>query len=95
MHGGWILKLKRKRSALPSEATFSRAFGEFAKTGLGDKVHEALIRGYLCDEITGHILRDATAVVGNEKPAKKSGLQKEAKAAAKKCRPKKGQKRPK
>ncbi len=93
--GGRILKLKRKSSALPSEATFSRAFGEFAKAGLGDKVHEALIRGYLSEQIIGHISRDATAIVGNERSAKKSGRQKEAKTGAKNGRPKKGQERPK
>lgn len=93
--GGRIFKLKRKVNALPSESTFSRAFGEFAKAGLGDKVHEALIREYLSEQIIGHISRDATAIVGNERPAKKSGRQKEAKAAAKKGRPKKGQERPK
>lgn len=93
--GGRILKLKRKSSALPSEATFSRAFGEFAKAGLGDKVHEALIRGYLSEQIIGHISRDAAAIVGSERSAKKSGRQKEAKTGAKNGRPKKGQERPK
>ena len=93
--GGRILKLKRKSSALPSEAAFSRAFGEFAKAGLGDKVHEALIRGYLSEQIIGHISRDAAAIVGSERSAKKSGRQKEAKTGAKNGRPKKGQERPK
>jgi hypothetical protein len=92
--GGGILKLKRKKSALPSEATFSRAFGEFAKIGLGDKVHEVLIKDYLDEQIIGHISRDATAIVGNEKSAKKREKQKEVKAV-KRGRPKKGQERPK
>lgn len=91
---GGILKLKRKKSALPSEATFSRAFGEFAKAGLGDKVHEALIREYMPKQIIGHISRDATAILGNEKPAKKKVHPKEVKAAAKRGRPKKGQEKP-
>src|SRR5664279_4641350 len=93
--GGGILKLKRKKSALPSEATFSRAFKEFAKAGLGDKVHEVLIKEYLNEQIIGHISRDATAIVGNKKSAKKREKQKELKAAAKKGRPKKGQERQK
>jgi hypothetical protein len=92
--GGGILKLKRKKSALPSEATFSRAFGEFAKIGLGDKVHEVLIKEYLDEQIIGHISRDATAIVGNEKSAKKREKQKDVKAV-KRGRPKKGQERPK
>lgn len=93
--GGRILRLKRKKSALPSESTFSRAFAEFAKTGLGDIVHEAVVREYMPEQIIGHISRDATAIVGNEKPAKKSEEKKAAKAAAKRGRPKKGQERPK
>lgn len=30
-------------SDIPSESTFSRAFAEFARSGLGDRVHEALV----------------------------------------------------
>ena len=32
---------------LPSEATFSRAFSEFAEAKLGERAHEALIREVL------------------------------------------------
>lgn len=71
--GGRILRLKKKKSALPSESTFSRAFAEFAKTGLGNIVHEAVVMEYMPEQIIGHISRDATAIVGNEKAAKKSG----------------------
>ena len=35
--GGGILKLKRKKSALPSEATFSRALESLLKSDLGTK----------------------------------------------------------
>jgi hypothetical protein len=84
--GGRILRLKRKKSAVPSESTFSRAFAEFAKTGLGDIVHEAVVREYMPEQIIGHISRDATAIVGNEKPAKKS----EEKKAVRRGRPKIG-----
>lgn len=93
--GGRILRLKRKKSALPSESTFSRAFAEFAKKGLGDIVHEAVVREYMPEQIIGHISRDATAIVGNEKPAKKSEEEKAAKTAVRRGRPKKGQERPK
>ena len=65
-----------KVSDIPSESTFSRAFGEFAKSGLCDNVHEALVERSLKSELIGHISRDATAIEGREKPAKKVSKQK-------------------
>ncbi len=56
---------------IPSEATFSRAFAEFAASNLGKRVHDTLVEDYLAGELIGHISRDATAIVGREKPAKK------------------------
>jgi hypothetical protein len=91
--GGTILRLKRKKTKLPSESTFSRAFAEFAGSGLGDSVHDALVREHMSDQIVGHISRDATAIIGNERPVKKE--KKEAKPAAKRGRPRKGEERPK
>jgi len=75
---------------LPSEATFSRAFAEFAKTGLGATVHDALVKKHLEAELIGHVSRDSTAIQGREKPAKKK---KQAKAPRKKGRPAKGEQR--
>jgi hypothetical protein len=57
---------------IPSEATFSRAFGEFARHGLGERVHAALVAVYVKPELVGHISRDATAIRGREKPRRKS-----------------------
>jgi hypothetical protein len=57
-----------RRVDVPSEATFSRAFAEFAGMGLGEKVHEALVRQWVKPELVGHISRDATAIRGREKP---------------------------
>lgn len=54
---------------LPSEATFSRAFEEFAEGCLAERVHEALIKEHLGDELIGHISRDGTAIVARERPA--------------------------
>ena len=56
--------------ALPSEATFSRAFDEFAEAGLGQRVHEALIKEHLGDELIGHISRDGTAIEAREYPSR-------------------------
>lgn len=52
---------------LPSEATFSRAFAEFARLGLPSKAHEALIRQHLGASVIGHIARDATAICARER----------------------------
>src|SRR2546423_229586 len=63
---GW----ERQRE-LPSEATFSRAFAEFAESQLPARVHEALIEKYEKPRLVGHISRDATAISAREKAAKK------------------------
>lgn len=55
---------------LPDEATFSRAFAEFAKNRLAERVHEALIKAHLGEELIGHISRDGTAIEARERPAK-------------------------
>ena len=56
--------------ALPSEATFSRAFDEFAGGSLGQRVHEALIKEHLGDQLIGHLNRDGTAIEARERPAR-------------------------
>lgn len=61
---GW-----ERRSELPSEATFSRAFAELAAQKLPERVHEHLIRRHLADHIIGHIARDATEIEAREKPS--------------------------
>lgn len=57
-------------SDVPSESTFSRAFSEFSKSDLGEKVHNALVETYAKPELTGHISRDSTAIEGREKREK-------------------------
>ena len=78
-----------RRSDLPSEATFSRAFKEFAKIGLGEKVHQALVAQWVTPELVGHISRDATAIEGREKPTSKPKPPKP--APRKKGRPRRGE----
>jgi hypothetical protein len=53
-----------------SEATFSRAFAEFAASALPTRVHDALIARTQKDRLVGHISRDSTAIEVREKPAK-------------------------
>lgn len=55
---------------LPDEATFSRAFAEFAQSRLAERVHEAVIKAHLGTELIGHISRDGTAISARERPAK-------------------------
>ena len=67
---GWETK-----SSVPSEATFSRAFAEFAKTDISSKIHEAFIKKYHAERIALHVSRDSTAVVAREKATKKPEMQ--------------------
>jgi len=53
----------------PSEATFSRAFDEFAEGCLAERVHEARIKDCLGDQRIGHIRRAGTAIIAREHPA--------------------------
>ncbi len=75
---------------IPSESTFSRAFAQFAASGLGNLAHDSLVEDYLSEELLGHISRDSTAIVGREKPARKV---KAPKKPRKRGRPAKGEKR--
>lgn len=86
---GW-----ERRSELPSEATFSRAFAEFSKSRLATRVHEALIEKYETPRLVGHISRDATEIEGRERAAEKVKKTEEL-PKQKRGRPKKGEVRAK
>lgn len=60
----------------------------FAKTQLPQCVHEALIKNYFGDEITGHISRDSTPIEAREKALKKETPAKP--SIKRKRRPRKG-----
>ncbi len=57
---------------LPDEATFSRAFDEFARARLAERVHEALIKEHLGQSLIGHISRDGTAIEARERPVSRA-----------------------
>jgi hypothetical protein len=91
---------------VPSEATFSRAFAEFAASELPDQMHEALVKRSLADRIVGCVARDATEIDAREKPAKSGPgdgpppsatppAAAELPAPRRRGRPKKGEERPK
>ena len=71
---------------LPSEATFSRAFEEFAEGKLAERVHETLIKTHLGDRLIGHLSRDGTAIEARERPAKKPQVVRTAKKRGRPCR---------
>ena len=79
--------------AVPSEATFSRAFAGFAEGALPSRLHEALIEHTMQEQLVGHVSRDATAIEGREKPTPKP--KQPAKPKRKRGRPRKGEERPK
>ena len=79
--------------AVPSEATFSRAFAAFAESSLPSRLHEALVARTLGAHLVGHISRDSTAIEAREKPAPKAA--KAPKPTARRGRPRKGEERPK
>ncbi len=80
-----------RQSDVPSEATFSRVFAEFAESNLATLVNDGMVEGYLSKELIGHVSRDSTAINGREKAARKV---KEVKVPKKRGRPAKGENRP-
>lgn len=74
--------------AVPSEATFSRRFAEFAESRIMDHTLEPLVKSYLGGKVVGHISRDSTAIQAREKA---QNTRKEVAPVKKKGRPKKGQ----
>ena len=54
-----------------SEATFSRAFDQFATSGLLERVHQGLVTQYLGQELIGHLSRASTEVEAREKAARR------------------------
>ena len=80
-----------RRADVPSESTFSRAFGEFAEIGLVEKVHQALVAQWVTPALVGHISRDATAIKSRKSPGEK--LRPEKPAPRKKGRPRRGEMR--
>jgi len=81
---GW-----QRKDRVPSASTFSRAFEEFAVCKLCDRVHEALVKEHVGEQLVGHICRDSTEIEAREKPVKKPP--KPPKVKRRVGRPKKGE----
>ena len=80
---GW-----RYANAIPSEATFSRAFKEMSDLQIAQKTHEQFVQTYLSDTLFFYNATDATRIPLREKSVK---VEKEKKTKAKRGRPKKGE----
>lgn len=78
---------------IPSEATFSRAFAEFADSELPSKLHAALIEASHDHRLVGHVSRDSTAIEVPEKPRKPETRAAE-KPKRRRGRPRKGEEPP-
>jgi hypothetical protein len=85
---GW-----QRRSQIPSPATFSRAFTEFAHTRLGDALHAALVDKHVGKQLVMHISRDSTEICARERAAAPPPKAEPA-PPKKRGRPKKGEVRP-
>jgi len=82
---GW-----RYKNAIPSEATFSRAFDEISQMDIAQKTHEQFVKEYLSEKIFFYNATDATKIPLREKPVK---VEKEKPKPKKRGRPKKGETR--
>jgi hypothetical protein len=81
-------------SDIPSEATFSRAFGEYSESGLGDHVLAGLVKEHVGDKVVVHESTDSTEVDAREKAWAKPKVQTPPEPKRKCGRPKKGEERP-
>jgi hypothetical protein len=80
------------RFSLPSEATVSRAFSQFARSELIQRVHARMIKDTLGNQLIGHISRDSTAIEARKAIAKKDKVPVDkGKPKNKRARPAKGE----
>jgi hypothetical protein len=86
---GW-----ESKGDIPSESTFSRAFEEFSRGGLGEKIHEAMVKQHAGPKLAGHVSRDATAIEAREKPFRKEPKDSQSKPKRKRGRPRQGEAKP-
>ena len=74
------------RAQVPSGATFSRAFKEFAEKKLLDVIHDVIVSENYTEKVVGHASMDSTAIAGREKSCRKNTPKKELKAKKKRGR---------
>ena len=85
-------------SDIPSLSTFSRAFAQFARDELPQKLHEAMVKQHCGPKLVGHMSHDATAIAVPERPSAPPPdgppAQTQPGVPRKRGRPKKGQEPP-
>jgi hypothetical protein len=52
---------------IPHESTISRAFAEFSRSELPQRLHSALVEDTQKERLIGHIARDSTAIEARER----------------------------
>jgi transposase len=57
---------------VPSEPTFCRAFGEFARVKLGQTILAALVEKFVSPQTVTHVSLDSTALAARERAVKKT-----------------------
>jgi len=80
-----------RRSEIPHESQFSRAFASFAASELPQRLHAALIEATQKERIVGHISRDSTEIEVREKPVRTPVAAAPIKEIRKRGRPNKGE----
>ena len=83
-----------RRSEIPHESQFSRAFASFAASELPQRLHAALIEATQKDRLVGHISRDSTEIEAREKPVQTPVATAPVKEIRKRGRPKRGEEPP-
>ena len=59
---------------VPDETVFSRAFAEFANSELPQRIHAAVVKRTLANQLIGHIARDASAIEARQRVQRKTTL---------------------
>jgi len=80
-----------RRSDIPHESQFSRAFASFAASQLPQRLHAALIEATQKERLVGHISRDSTEIEVREKPESAPRAATPVKTKRKRGRPRKGE----
>ena len=60
------------QGAVPSGATFFRAFKVFAEERVLDAIHEVIVKENYTEKLVGHASIDSTAIIGREKACRKN-----------------------
>jgi len=79
------------RRDIPSESTFSRAFAEYSRGYLPQKIHEAMVKSHCGNKLAGHVSRDSTDIEARERAVKKQDDRSVSEPKRKRGRPKKGE----